>query len=401
LLGEQLLGQLHELVADVTKDIDMSEDQEYEYQRLMGAMDEAMKASEVQKTEALAKLAISEKAKSEIDLQIEDLIEKVKQLDEQNVLLRNQAKEYAEKQKELKVMKSEEFEKIEKEKTENEEKIREQSNETSKAIAKIRQLEEELSDMQIKHKKQDDEMIAIAKQMNEKNIEFKTLENKYKHVKEKYAEIREGNLKKYEARYAAKVKEIEASLNAKYAKDSENQENEIDGDNPSGNLADVGGEEIIHKTLSQEPKLPEAKSEDQEQDSTKLDHQIKDLICQLEIVKNELSFLQSECQTKDDTIRDLETTVEDLGKRVATPAQKPRELEIDSPGKGGLVLNPKRLMKLSDLIEAPVRQLYKDFIIYSADNPNGQVVDMQMRMNSIIEHCTDMRDYIKAKLATQ
>lgn len=391
-LGEQLLGQLHELVSDVTKDIEMTEDQEAEYQRLMGAMDEALKSCEVQKLESVERYQESEKAKAEAELKLEDLEEKFKLVEEQNTLLRDQAKEAVEKQRELKVIKNDEFELIEKEIARKEEIIINQTNEASKAIARAKDLEEELSELKSKFKKQQEELKSMAITLAEKLEAMKLLENKYTHVKEKYAELREGSIKKYEARYNSKVKELEAKMAAKLEENTK-LANEV------ATVIEAEKEQEVDKAQGEADELHRLRSE------------VASLTHQIEILKTEAESMRDEKQVRDEQIHELERIVDEFKKKKSKlddTGDLPKKQAIESspdknlPAPTGPTLNPKRILQFLEGIDTSTRTLYKEFILYGSSKPthDPQVDEMQMKMNQLVEQANDFKDYVKAKTQT-
>lgn len=382
--GEQLLTELHDLISDVTKDIDMTEDQELEYQRVMGALDEAFKTVNSQKADLDRRLAYSDRLREQSESRTEDLDVKVKLLEEQCTLLRDRAKEEADKQKDLKVVKSEEFEKIEKELTHKEEIIIGQKNEVSKALARAKDSEDELAEIKVKYNRQEEELRSLAKTLADRNEATKLLENKYRHVKEKYAELREGNIKKYETRYNAKVKELEAKM-----------------------AAQIEALKTTDETAKEkEDKIAEPeKVSDEAAESDRLRAEVSELRQQIEIMKRETDELQEDKRVKDDQINELEHQVLELQKRKNKfdDIDPKKPVQDISPEKAAHVdLNPKRILKFLEGIDVSTRTLYKDFIIYGSSHTthDPKVDEMQLRMNKLVEQANDLKDYVEAKLSS-
>jgi len=387
---EELLGKLHETVMDVTKDIEMTDEQENQYQHIMGQLDEHMKQNEIQKVEALDRHQSLQSRSTDLELKVEDYEEKLKQLEEQNSLLREQVKTQSDKQVHQKVLDHEEFDKLQKEISNQAEAMQAAQFEVSKAKATTALHVEEVHDLQSRLEKAREELAQQAKAFSELTETHKMLENKYKHVKEKYAEAKEGNIKKYEARYRAKEKELENMMEAKYKSASKSdKENNGTGESPKK----------IEEGEGEKPKREEAPLEVSEK--AEYEKTIDNLKTEIQLLKKDIEDLQQDKRDREDTIASLEQSVTDLRKKnpqkeEKPPAPAPQPTPPTTSAASGVLLNPKKVLNFLEQLDKNTKYLYKEFLVYSGNDP-VKLSEMQEKMTGIIEIADDFQDYAAAK----
>ena len=378
LITEKLLGDLHELVSDLTKDIEMNENQENEYQRIMGSLDETIKANEIQKIESNNNYHTCKQKVNDLEMKLEDFEEKINQLEKQNTLLKEQVKVNTERNKELKVMENDEFDRIQKEKNDMEDTIREKNNEISIIKDKNKQTIEELNELNKKYNTTRDELTIMAKQLSDKNDQYNQLENKYKYIKDKYAEAREGVINKYESRYKSKEKELEMVYQKKYAEIDNHISNQVVNDGSTNKPDDTN-----NKGMNDNERM-------------NYDQTIEELHQQIEIYKNEILDVRNRCIDKDNEIISLENKINEIAKKREIVKQN----SIDSPEStnSGSNINLKRLVKYLDSFEVNTKQLYKDFVKYSTLRDERLADEVQLKMNKLIEQNDDIREYVLMKM---
>ncbi len=359
----------------------MTEDQETQYQRIMGLIDETIKTNETQKLEAISSYVTSAKKVTELEGALEDFEEKLKQLEEQNLILREQAKAAAEKNKELKVMENEEFEKFQQEKAQQEETIRERSNELGILRDKLKQSSIEVEELTAKQAKSKEELLDLAKQLADQNESFRQLEAKYKYVKEKYAEAKEGVLKKYESRYKAKEKELEHQIETKF-RNSEEKKTE---------------EERAAELQEEKPEVASTEPTMTDEERRGFEKSLEVLRTHVEQFMQEVMDLKADCRSKDEEIKSLEAQLSEANKKKDSGKPQP------APAEEWKIIcdcniNMKRLIKYIDTFDNSMRQLYKEFMRYFASKDDGLVDDLQLKMNKQLEQSDDMREYILMKM---
>lgn len=397
--SEQLLGKLHEFVSDLTKDIEMTEVQEGEYQSIMGSLDESMKLNETQKHEAVKKFEEQKSICEQIELKLEDNVEKIKQLEEQNALLKEQSKDLNDKQKEMKVMENQEFDKIVKELEDKERVIIEKSQEIGIAKDKLKQVAEELDETRSKYVKAKEDNLSFAKQVSELQETGKNLEMKYKNLKEKYSEARTGVLKKYESRYLQKEKELEATVEAKYkAADA----------SPSGNNTQASASEGDASRTSKDGTSSEEKA--------KMEQQLGGLQKEVEMLRKEVEDLLFDKKEREQEMDHVSKQLEEMMKK-NVPAKKgdaklddsfdkQSEAKVDGIMKKAVApsisynINPKRLILFLDDVEPAIKLIYKEFLkLSTSSQPTPQAInDIQLKLNKIAEAVADFKDYALLKL---
>ena len=366
----------------------MSEEQESQYQSIMGRIDETIKTNEIQKAEALNSFVTCSKKATELEGVVEDFEEKLKQLEEQNQILRDQAKAAVDKNKELKVMENEEFERLQAEKAQQEEAIREKSNELGILKDKLKQATLEVEELTAKQARSKEELLELAKQLAELNESHKQLEAKYKYLKEKYAEAREGVLKKYESRYKAKEKELEHQIETKFRNSEEKKTEE---------------EREAEMQAEDKPEEPSTQPTMTDDERRSFEKSVEELKSQVEQYRQEAADLKSDCSNKDEEIKSLEAKLseankkKDLGKPLPAPAPPAEDRKFGCDCN----INMKRLIKYMDAFDSSMRQLYKEFMRYFASKDDGLVDDLQLKMNKQLEQSDDMKEYILMKISNK
>lgn len=395
--GEDMLGELHGLVATLTEEMEMTEEQEEDYQRMMGGLDEGFKTLQNRLGEARERANRAEGSLAEMELKLEDWEERGRGLEEQNKLLRKSALSSLEEQKEQRNHDGLEMAKLKEEIEQLKKDAEERGSDVSKLEDKLRLAGEEIAHFEGMEKTHKEEMEALAKKLQTSMTDFSTLESKYRYLKEKYAQASSGVIKKYETRYKDKEKE----LIEKYEKKYEHKEKEILED-----PAELAESMISCQTEKSEGGVVKLTS----QETSELEEKVKKLEEELELVKKDLEDVLTESRRKDEDILQLESKLTELSKKrlssaskednnkVASAEKKPEQdfPKSDKPEKP--LINPVRLLKYTSSMYDELREVYKLFLLATVEaGKQSEVEEVQLKINGLVEKTNDFREYVQLK----
>lgn len=407
-LCEELLGQLHEFVSDTTKEIEMSEPQEEEYQRIMGALDETIKTIESQKADLVKEVHGYKNTVTGLEMQNEDLADRLKKVEEQNKGLKEQSKEITSKLEKTKQVEEEEWTKLQSRLEELEGSAVGKLQEISKQKDLLKHRDEDLEELKKKYESNQAECLSLAKQVTEVQAKHSALEAKYKLLKQKYAESRDGNMKKYEARIRAKEKELEAIMERKYNKKQAGDESEQTKEDTEQNSAQDSD------TEQREPEQP-TESDTIENRSTKIitvttdSDRLADSISRIQHLEQENEALKRELEESSSEKASLEQKIEVLTEQIqqANKKKKPQPEPAEKPAAtdktSRVALNTKRVDDFLLSVDKNVRVLYKEFIVWATAKTVDitRVADMQKNLNIVLELVDDFKEYCSTKTGGQ
>jgi chromosome segregation ATPase len=435
---EELLGQLHEFVSEATKDIEMSELQEEEYQRIMGALDQTIKNVENQKAEAAKEAHGYKNTVNGLEMQNEDLAERLKRLEEQNKVLKEQSREATQKLEKTKQVEEEEWNKLQSRLAELEQAVIDKSHEVSKHKDLLKHANEDHEELKTKFESNHAECLALARQLTDLQSKQSTLETKYKLLKEKYSESRDGNMRKYEARIRAKEKELESIMERKYkqkyepdesepttmttttpdeiAKQSENQSEDEHASSHDGYKTPASqdnGAPLSHPLVSREDhesslmKLKLVERENQElkkeigdvlSEKSALEQQIEELTSQIQASLKQKKLMQTETQVGAGGPANGIAGSQGLASQAAGSSGS-NKLAGSGSRTDRVALNTKRVATFVTSVDGTIRNIYKQFIVWGTNKTVDitKIDGLQKDMNDVLELVDDFKEYVTSK----
>lgn len=403
---EELLGQLHEFVSEATKETEMTEVQEEEYQRIMGALDEMIKNIESQKAEVVREVHGYKNTVSGLDMQNTDLAERMKKLEDQNKVLKEQSKEITQKLEKTKQVEESEWTRLQTRLEELEKEVVAKNQDVSKQKDLLKHAKDDYEEVKTKLEANQVESLTLAKQYTDTQTKLSTLEQKYKMLKEKYTESREGNMKKYEARIRAKEKELEAIMERKYKQTycSENVEDSNPETQPTATTQLSDTEQPSNQDIPETPEVVSVENGAQNID-------IVDVIqTKLVVIQQENEALKREIVDLSAEKKNLEEKLEELSEQLQTAIKKKKSqpdapattipvLKEISTSAGRVGLNLSRVDGFLKSVDKDVRGLYKEFILWGTSKSVdvGRIDGMQKTLNEVLEAVDDFKSYVQTK----
>ena len=384
----------------------MTEPQEEEYTRIMGALDETIKNVEAQKADLVKEVHGYKNTVTGLEMQNEDLADRLKKVEEQNKTLKEQSKEITNKLEKTKQVEEEEWTKLQARLEELEGSAVSKLQEISKQKDLLKHKDEDLEELNKKYESNQAECLSLAKQTTELQAKYSALEAKYKLLKQKYTESRDGNMKKYEARIRAKEKELEAIMERKYNKKQGGDENaEAPKEDAENNSAQESEGEQPEKDQPTESDIADSKSAKVSTVATDSD-KLSDSLSRIQVLEHENEALKRELEESSTEKASLEQKIEALSEQIQLAAKKKKAQPEPAPAEktasdkiSRVALNAKRVDDFLQSVDKNVRVLYKEFIVWATAKSVdiSRVSDMQKNLNIVLELVDDFKEYCSTK----